>query len=138
LKTLVGITVATAVPILGYHWHLSHQRKGEAPIRWSWLPILGWAIDLGKQPIKLLQECAAIYEKEGIFGIVVGGNRMFFISDVLSTSTILKGPKELSFQEFTDDILQNFFGCNKDTIKNKFTKAYDQDMRKLYSQYLLS
>ncbi len=136
LKSLLGVVIATAVPTLGYHYHLSHQRRGEAPIRWSWIPILGWAIDLGKRPVKLLQECADLYGE--IFGIVVGGNRMFFISDVLSTSAILKGPKELSFQEFTDDVMHNVFGCTKDTVKNKFTKSFDQDMRKIYSQYLLT
>ncbi len=136
LKSISTLVLATTIPAIGYHLMLSYRRKGEAPVRWSWLPVIGSAIEMGQRPVELLQDCAAQYGE--IFGIVIGGNRMFFVSDVFSTSSILKAPKELSFQEFTDSIMQNVFGCTKHTVEHRFTKAFDQDMRKIYSQYLLT
>jgi len=50
-------TVATAAAVSGaaavaglalYHLNLSRRRRSEAPVRWSWLPWLGSALEMGK------------------------------------------------------------------------------------------
>jgi hypothetical protein len=33
------------------HVFLSVQRKGEAPVRWSWIPMMGYAIEMVHGPL---------------------------------------------------------------------------------------
>jgi cytochrome P450 len=101
---------------------------------WSNIPYLGFALEMGKRPLELLQECA---RGKDIYGILVAGQRMFIISDPHSTSVILKASnKQLSFEEFHDCILINFFGIEEKQIHSHII---DNDLlRKWYSQYLLS
>jgi hypothetical protein len=131
----IAFIVVVGVLAFLYHIHLSVQRKGEPPVRWSWLPLLGYALDMGCRPIELLQECARLHGD--IFGMVIGGNRMFIISDAFSTHSIIKGPKELSFDEFTDSILDKFFDIPIDVLHKHCTKEFENEMRKMYSHYLL-
>jgi hypothetical protein len=69
-----------------------------------------------------------------VFGIVVAGNRMFFINDCHSFNVILKPIKELSWEEFHHSILIDFFGAQKKTLTKHIVN--DDLMRKWFSQYL--
>ena len=132
-KLLGLVVVLGTVGLFCHHLLQSIIRPGEAPIRWSWLIFLGWALELGSRPIEFLQECQNLYGD--IFGIVVGGNRMFIVTDVNSTNCILRPNKDLTSTEFHDSILMNFFGVSKETID---MRGIDEStMRKFYSQYLL-
>mmetsp|Transcript_112566 Transcript_112566/g.220657 ORF Transcript_112566/g.220657 Transcript_112566/m.220657 type:complete len:513 (-) Transcript_112566:24-1562(-) len=137
-----GLAVTSAVTLLfgaiySYHLHLSIQREGEPPMHWSWLPVLGNAIDLGTRPLEFLSECAK--ENSEIFGMVVAGNRMFIIADVLSCNTVLKPPKTLTWVEFHDIVLSNFFGAKWTKSSQHGLEFFDEHlMRKWYSNYLLS
>lgn len=125
-----------------YHWYLSHHRKGECPIlpaskvfsASGMVPLIGYAVELGISPIELLQSCR---DRAGdIFGMIVAGNRMFIITDPHSHDLILKSNKRLSWVEFHNTILINFFGVSKKTID---THPIDDDlMRKYFHNYLLN
>jgi hypothetical protein len=136
-----GLVVSSAATLLvgavfSYHLSLSYQRRGEAPIRWSWLPILGNALDLGVRPLEFLSECAE--KHSDIFGMVVAGNRMFIIADVESCNVVLKPPKCLTWEEFHDIVLSNFFGANFSDSGMSGVHSFDENlMRKWYSNYLL-
>ena len=133
LKYVLALAGGSLAYVFYHHLNLSIPRNGEAPIRWSWLPFLGWAIELGKRPIDFMQECAGIYDD--IFGIVVGGNRMFIICDALSTTVVTKPVKDLSLEEFQESVMKLFFGMSKDMFENK---AMDGDvLRRQFSTYLL-
>lgn len=114
--SLGNVTVAVAASasaltagVILYHAHLSRRRKGEPPVRWSWLPVLGYALEMGNRPLELLSECA---EKFGeIFGMVVAGNRMFIICDPHSYSLVFTKNKDFSWEEFHKSVSVNFFGC---------------------------
>lgn len=119
--------------LVSHHLYQSTAFHQEAPIRWSWLPFLGWAIEFGKRPLSFLLECREQYDD--IFGLVIGGNRMFFITEPFSTNVIIRPCKDLHWEEFHHEILQNFFNVKSQTLKSK---CVDEDlMRKYYSTYLL-
>lgn len=130
---LGGTSVVAFASLYAFHLYLSIPRPGEPPIRWSSVPLLGYALELGKRPIEFLQECAAL--SDGIFGIVIGGKRMFIITDPFSTQTVLKPEtKHLSSAEFHDAVQINFFNCGGPIIHET-----DNNLaRRWYSQYLLS
>ena len=131
-----GLVITSATTLLvgaiySYHLHLSTKRSGEAPINWSWLPILGDAIELGTRPLEFLAESSA--KNEDIFGIVVAGQRMFIISDPHSSHLILKPTKSFSWEEFHQLVLMNFFGATDMAV----VEHSEQLMRKWYSTYIL-
>ena len=107
-----AIIVASVLPVslFAYHLHLSRRKKGEPPVRWSWLPVLGYALEMGNRPLELLSECAAKYGE--IFGLVVAGNRMFIIADPHSYQLIFTKNKDLSSAEFHESVVCNMFGVN--------------------------
>lgn len=115
------------------HLEASRKRQDEPPVRWSWIPFMGFAIDMGIRPIELLKESGDLLGE--IFGLVVAGNRMFIINDCHSYNIIFKPTKDMSWLEFHHSILINFFGTSKDTVHKNLL---DEDlMRKWYSKYLL-
>jgi sterol 14-demethylase len=107
-----AIIVAAVLPVglFAYHSHLSRRKKGEPPVRWSWLPVLGYALEMGNRPLELLIECAKQYGE--IFGLVVAGNRLFIITDPHSYQLIFTKNKDLSYQEFHTSVATNMFGAN--------------------------
>ena len=107
-----GVIVASVLPVslFAYHLHLSRRKKGEPPVRWSWLPVLGYALEMGNRPLELLSECAAKYGE--IFGLVVAGNRLFIIADPHSYQLIFTKNKDLSSSEFHTSVTTNMFGAN--------------------------
>ena len=111
-----AIVVASVLPVslFAYHLHLSRRKKGEPPVRWSWLPALGYALDMGNRPLELLSECAKKYGE--IFGLVLAGNRLFIISDPHSYHLIFNKNKDLSWEEFHISVATNMFGVNPSVI----------------------
>lgn len=60
-------TAVVACGIVFYkHFKLSYQWSGEAPVHWSFLPILGHALEFGNRPVELALELSKI-SKDGIF-----------------------------------------------------------------------
>ena len=135
---LVATSAVTLVlgAVFSYHWYLSHQRSGEVPIKWSWIPLLGDAIELGTRPLDFLSESAK--SNKDIFGMVVAGNRMFLISDPHSQHVVLKHTKSFSFEAFQNLIMDNFFGSDFKKAGLHGLSDFDEDlMRKWFSTYLL-
>ena len=70
--TILASTLAITISALyTYHLHLSYQRAQEPPIIWSWIPLLGNAIEMGSKPIEFLKNCSK--KHKNIFGLVVAG-----------------------------------------------------------------
>ena len=137
LTTIIGATTAVATSIMAYHFYLSVQLPGEAKVKWSWLPLLGDAINMGEKPLEFLLECTRSYGE--IFGLVVGGNRLFLITDPHSSELIVKAnTKELSTHEFHNQVLRNFFGVSDKTLSTSVGPMDDNLMRAWYSKYLYS
>lgn len=126
-------TTATAyASVFCYHCFLSYKRKGEAPIVWSWLPFLGHALELGTDPIALIRTKANEYGE--IFGLVLGGKRIFFIADPWSYNVIFKRNPDLSVDEFHDAVLHNFFGVSQKTLHDQVTDT--SHLRSGYPKFL--
>ena len=68
---LSSAIVITFTALYTYHVHLSYQRSDEPPVIWSWIPILGNAIEMGSKPIDFLKNCSK--KHKNIFGLVVAG-----------------------------------------------------------------
>ena len=143
VATTAAVTGATAVAGLAlYHLHLSRRRKHEAPVRWSWLPWLGYALEMGQRPLELLCESAA--QCGEIFGLVVAGNRLFIITDPHSHHLIFTKNKDLSWEEFHNTVSTNFFGADPKVL-DKYpghddtqVDKHDDLMRSWYSKHLFS
>jgi hypothetical protein len=131
-RVLIAVSGLSIAGATFYHWRLSSSRTGEAPIRWSPLVYLGWAIEFGKRPIEFLQECQHMYGE--VFGLVIAGHRTFFIADPFSSVVVLRPTKNLTSTEFHDSVLINFFGVTQHTIDGQIDENI---IRKSYSQYLL-
>jgi hypothetical protein len=100
-------------------------------VQWSWLPWLGDALKMGDKPLELLKGGADAFGE--IFGLVVGGNRMFIITDPHSYDVIFKASaKKLSVEEFHNTVLQNFFGVSRPALTSHAVN--DSFMRSLYSK----
>lgn len=135
-RFLATSALTVIVSVYTYHWYLSYRRKGEVPVKWSWIPILGGAIELGTKPLVFLAKSAET--NKDVFGMVVAGNRMFIISDPHSQHVILRPPKTLSFVEFENMVMHNFFGSEFQKAGIPGVEALDEPlMRKWYSTYFL-
>lgn len=131
-------TIGGLVYVCVKHYYLCQSRKGEPPIRWSWIPLIGFALEMGKRPLQLIEEGRDLYGE--IFGMVVLGNRMFIITDPLAYSTILRPSSDLSTKEFHRTVLQLFFGETHDKNKTKcqVDSMNDDLMRAWFIKYLYS
>lgn len=70
--TIISSTIVLSISVLyTYHLHLSYQRSNEPPVLWSWIPLLGNAIEMGSKPIEFLKDCSK--KHKNIFGLVVAG-----------------------------------------------------------------
>jgi hypothetical protein len=136
VSVAVGVAAVGIAAVWSYHWNLSHQRSGEAPVKWSWLPIIGDAIELGTRPLEYLRGCAE--GKDDVFGIVVAGKRMFILLDVHSSDVVFKTPKTLSYYGMVNMILTDFFGANFQEAHLNGLQDLDMNMmRKWMSNYIL-
>lgn len=124
--------VATVLAgVLAYHAYMLMRFPGEAKVRWSWLPILGCAIELGERPVEFLRELSQ--NGEELVGVLIAGQRIFFVMDPFSAPVVFKNNEDYGQEEFHNQVLGGFFGVSDLTIKN-----LDGDMmRKWYVHYLL-
>ena len=132
-----AVVVASVLPasLFAYHLHLSRRKKGEAPVRWSWLPVLGYALEMGNRPLELLTECAKQYGE--IFGLVVAGNRMFIIADPHSYQLIFTKNKDLSSEEFHTSVATNMFGATPSVLGKTYPELiFFVHTTKIPSHYL--
>jgi hypothetical protein len=123
--------------IFGFHYYLSYTRRGEVPISWSWVPILGNAIEFGEKPIEfMLKKSKQI--KDEIFGIVLAGERIFFINDSDSYSAIFKSDKtQFSFDVFADQVTVNVFGVTPSACIHANDANLNIEARQGYQKHLL-
>ncbi|CAM9669544.1 unnamed protein product, partial [Ectocarpus fasciculatus] len=130
----LGSSVALlATGIWAVHLNLSHRRAKEAPVLWSWIPIFGSALEFGQRPIEFMIEQSK--RTEEMSGILVAGQRMFFIHDTNSYNAIFKADKKkLSFDEFTIEIKEKSFGISK---SESVDCSRDNPARALYNKFLL-
>jgi cytochrome P450 len=131
LKVAASIGCAVGVSMVWYHAHLSYARKGEAPIKWSWVPVLGDAIYMGIQPMKLMRSSMKKFGE--IFGLVVAGKRMFIVTDPHSVDKVLAPNSELGVDEFHNDVLKNFFGVS---VGGLLSAPETKVMAKVYHEHL--
>jgi cholesterol 7alpha-monooxygenase len=130
LLAVAGIAVTALASACSYHLYLQKQKNGEPPIKKSWLPLIGMALEMGSKPIQMFQRLKA--EFGDVFGMIALGNRMFIITDPHSYHLILNAnPKELSVQEFFDCIETKFFGLSEHPFENNAARVG-------YSKYLFA
>mmetsp|Transcript_13490 Transcript_13490/g.22572 ORF Transcript_13490/g.22572 Transcript_13490/m.22572 type:complete len:530 (-) Transcript_13490:396-1985(-) len=131
---VTSATILVLSALCTIHLNLSIRREGEPSVIWSWLPVLGGALELGSRPLEYLNECAK--QGEGIFGMVIAGNRMFIITDPHSSGIVLRPTKALSWVEFHNTVLINFFGSKP--IPGTLEHPHDDNLlRKWYLHYLM-
>lgn len=89
---MIAVIIALlAAAVVGYHVYLSLQLPGEARVFFSLLPIIGDAVKLGQDPVRLF---SAYRQRAGeVFGMVVMGQRMFFLTEPESFKVVLRADK---------------------------------------------
>ena len=78
--------------MFGYHLLLTQQRAGEPKVAWSSVPVLGDAIEFGQRPIELVLRRSR-EASEAVFGLLLAGDRIFFVKDQESYGAIFKVDK---------------------------------------------
>lgn len=133
-QLLIGSAAAViTTSVWAMHINLSYARKNEAPILWSWIPLMGSAFEFGKRPIEFMIEQSK--RTKDIAGILVAGQRMFLIHDVRSYQAIFKADRnKLSFDEFTVQIKEATFGQSKAEAADH---SRDNVARQQYHKFLL-
>eukprot|EP00039_Didymoeca_costata_P005031 m.77818 g.77818 ORF g.77818 m.77818 type:complete len:531 (-) comp12643_c0_seq2:2326-3918(-) len=133
LQFFVTVVVGLVTAAFAYHMKLSYVRSGEAPVVFSYTPILGHAIEFGQRPLQLLQGFSRKFAD--VFGMVVGGHRMFIISDPRDYYLILKAnPRKLSISEFHNAVATNFLGASKASLE----VINPSVARTMFSKFLLA
>jgi len=123
--------------VFSYHCYLSFPFAGEVPICWSWVPILGDAIEFGKQPIEFMLNKSRKVKQE-IIGVLLAGERIFLINDPDSYSTIFKVDKtKFSFDVFANQVTCNVFGVPESVCKHANDMNTEAEARAGYQKYLL-
>ena len=87
-----AIAVTTMCGVFSYHYFLCQTRSGEARIRWSWMPILGDALQFGKRPVEYVLDAAR--DVHDILGVLLAGERIFFVKDLDSYGSMIKADKK--------------------------------------------
>lgn len=101
-------------------------------MRWSWIPWVGYAIEMGKNPTQLLQESAKMFSREGVFGLIIGGNRFFIITENHNSNVIFRSSKSLGHYELHSAIMDSCFNIKPDV----YHALDDNYTRKLFTTHL--
>ena len=130
------------VYIFYLHVIRSYSKNGEAPIQWSNMIYFGHSFEFSKKPLyKLLQELKTKQRNttkkiENILGLLIGGQRFFFVLDPLCLEIFYQKNSNLSISDpFHDSILLNFFNMNPNFIQNKIIDFHL--LKKCNDKYLL-
>ncbi|XP_018534510.1 cytochrome P450 7B1 isoform X1 [Lates calcarifer] len=84
------------------------RRDGEPPLIKGWIPIIGKALEFGKDAHKFLEKHK---EKYGdVFTVQIAGKYMTFIMDPLLYPNIIKHGRQLDFHEFSNRVAPFTFG----------------------------
>lgn len=136
LQALGCSLLGVGLSAFAYHLYLERWRPSDSPpLKSSFLPILGYALEIGKNPIEFFMSLKESFGE--IFGIVVAGNRMYILTNPHDYILILRPNKdELSHEEFHTTVLVKFFGAKQKSLDNH---AIDDDlMRAWFAKYLFS
>lgn len=104
LLTFGGLSTSFLCGLYSYHYYLLMQRQNEVKIHNTMIPILGNAIEFGKNPIKFILDISKKYKE--IFGVLLAGERIFFINDLDSYNAIFKSDKNKVI-----NYIINFINC---------------------------
>ncbi|XP_053415453.1 cytochrome P450 7B1 isoform X2 [Nycticebus coucang] len=114
--SLPGLALAAALLLLPLWCLLSRRtrRPGEPPLIKGWLPYLGVALQLQKNPLKYLK---TLQKQHGdIFTLFLGGRYLTFILDPFQYQLLIKNHNKLSFRMFSHKFLKAF--CIKKFLEN--------------------
>ncbi|XP_008591158.1 PREDICTED: 25-hydroxycholesterol 7-alpha-hydroxylase [Galeopterus variegatus] len=83
-------------------------RPGEPPLIRGWLPYVGMALKLQKNPLGFIK---SLQKQHGdTFTVLLGGKYITFILDPFQYHLLLKSHKHLSFRQFGSKIVEKAFG----------------------------
>lgn len=97
-SSIIGTSVALAALPMAYHIYLLYQFPGEVKFAFSWVPILGHALEFGTNPIGAIKRISEGKDgnRKEIVGLVLAGKRIHLINDPSSFKVVFKSKKEVS------------------------------------------
>uniref|UniRef100_K9IKQ4 25/26-hydroxycholesterol 7alpha-hydroxylase n=1 Tax=Desmodus rotundus TaxID=9430 RepID=K9IKQ4_DESRO len=121
-----GLAIAAALLLLVLCLRARRTRRpGEPPLIQGWLPYIGMALEVRKDPIGFMR---TLQKQHGdTFTLFLGGKYITFILDPYQYHLVMKNHK-LSFQQFSNDILRKVFSIQKlmtnDHLNNELHDCY--------------
>ncbi|XP_004463974.1 cytochrome P450 7B1 [Dasypus novemcinctus] len=92
------------------------RRPGEPPLIKGWLPYIGVALQLQKDPLRFLK---SLQKKHGdVFTVLLGGKYITFFLDPLRYELVIKNYKQLCFQKFSRKVAHRAF-CTEKLLTNE-------------------
>ncbi|XP_027967928.1 25-hydroxycholesterol 7-alpha-hydroxylase [Eumetopias jubatus] len=126
LLSFPGLALAAALLLLVLCLRAGRTRRpGEPPLIKGWLPYLGEALKLQKNPLGFMK---TLQKQHGdTFTVLLGGKYITFILDPSQYQLVMKSPK-LSFRIFTNKLLRKVFSIEKlatnDDLNNDLHGCY--------------
>ena len=93
----------------------------EPPFISGWLPVLGVAVDYGKNALQYLREKRKIHGD--VFTLYVAGKRMTFVLDPINIPLIFKGSKQLDFDAVSHEVGESAFGYPSHSADEELSNA---------------
>ena len=97
-----GLAVYLAV-VAAQNWRTAAD---EPPLRFSWVPLLGSAIELGGDALGFFRRCARYGE---VVKAHVAGRTMYLVTNPTMYAQVFKRPRELSFKAVGDEVMRGAF-----------------------------
>ncbi|XP_060056849.1 cytochrome P450 7B1 [Erinaceus europaeus] len=122
-----GLAVAAALLLLVLCLRARRTRRpGEPPLIQGWLPYIGVALKLKKNPLGLLK---TLQTRHGdTFTLRLAGKYITFILDPFQFQSVMKNHKQLNFHKFTNILLMKVFSINSlatnDGLNDKLHLCY--------------
>lgn len=109
--------------VAGILWQ-NRRKRGEPPVVWSWLPVLGSAVAFGRDPLAWCRfQRAALGD---VFVAVVAGERTAFVADPRAWPRVLREPAaRLEFKGTAMDVTERAFGVPRLDVADAFGDAVD-------------
>ena len=131
VATIVFIALIIYASVKPFIDNLFYAVPHEPPYAHSFMPAIGFALELFKDPVELIRSLYLKYGK--IFVIVLGSRRCVYLYDEQTyLMKVLKSP-DLSIDEFTADFMVNGFGVSRRWVN---VEDIQQIQTKQYHQYL--
>uniref|UniRef100_A0A8C3WDV1 25/26-hydroxycholesterol 7alpha-hydroxylase n=1 Tax=Catagonus wagneri TaxID=51154 RepID=A0A8C3WDV1_9CETA len=106
-----GLALAAALLLLVLCLRTRRTRRpGEPPLVKSWLPFIGEALKLQKDPVRFMMTLQKQYGD--IFTVLFGGKYVTFILDPFQYQSVIKNQK-LSFRQFSNKLSMRVFSIKK-------------------------